>query len=137
MKVLGINCGLHDAAAALIADGRIAAFAAEERFTRIKHDKNFPIEAIRYCLDSEGLSFKDIDTVAYSWDYFKFEVDKLLYHIDKTLEISAHGPEKALEYLATQRKRKAALYEAFRQIDVEVRRYFDCKFIKVEHHQAH
>ncbi|HLY80214.1 MAG TPA: carbamoyltransferase N-terminal domain-containing protein, partial [Caulobacteraceae bacterium] len=56
MKLLGISCYYHDSAACLIDEGRIVAAAQEERFTRIKHDSAFPVNAVRYCLaqGSEG-----------------------------------------------------------------------------------
>ena len=51
MKILGISAYYHDAAACLIVDGEIIAAAQEERFTRKKHDLNFPVNAIAYCLN--------------------------------------------------------------------------------------
>ena len=48
---LGISAFYHDSAAALIIDGDIIAAAQEERFTRIKHDSNFPFNAITFCLN--------------------------------------------------------------------------------------
>ena len=48
--ILGISAFYHDAAAALLVDGRIVAAAQEERFSRIKHDDAFPRQAIDYCL---------------------------------------------------------------------------------------
>lgn len=59
----------HDSAAALVVDGRIVAAAAEERFNRRKHCGDFPIGAIRYCLDSAGLTPADIDAIAHGFDY--------------------------------------------------------------------
>lgn len=53
MKLLGISCYYHDSAACLIDGGRIVAAAQEERFTRVKHDSGFPVNAVRYCL-AEG-----------------------------------------------------------------------------------
>lgn len=50
MRVLGISCYYHDAAACVVEDGRIIAAAQEERFTRKKHDDAFPQNAVRYCL---------------------------------------------------------------------------------------
>lgn len=74
MKILGISCFYHDAAAALVVDGHIVAAAQEERFTRIKHDERFPVHAVRYCLDEAGLSINDIDYVAfYDKPLLKFE----------------------------------------------------------------
>ncbi len=52
MRVLGISAFYHDSAAALIEDGRIAAAAQEERFSRNKHDRRYPASAIAYCLDA-------------------------------------------------------------------------------------
>ena len=53
MKILGISAYYHDSAAALVADGVIAAAAQEERFTRKKHDPGFPANAIKYCLQAQ------------------------------------------------------------------------------------
>ncbi|MBQ7638224.1 MAG: hypothetical protein IJS90_04925 [Clostridia bacterium] len=63
--VLGISCLYHNSAAALIKDGKIACAAEEERFTRIKGDAAFPINAVKFCLDSEGIFPEDLLTVAY------------------------------------------------------------------------
>lgn len=76
MRVLGINAVFHDSSAALISDGRIVAAAEEERFTRRKHGKpcvpfsawELPERAIAWCLEAGGLTPRDIDAVAYSYD---------------------------------------------------------------------
>jgi carbamoyltransferase len=74
MKILGISAYYHDAAAALIVDGEIIAAAQEERFTRKKHDPEFPANAVRYCLAEAGLRGGDIDRVAfYDKPFLKFE----------------------------------------------------------------
>lgn len=65
MNVLGISCYFHDAAAALVTDGTVAAAAAEERFTRHKHDSGFPHRAIRFCLESAGLLASELDAVVF------------------------------------------------------------------------
>lgn len=54
MYILGISGLYHDSAAALICDGEIIAAAQEERFTRIKHDAQVPVNAIKYCLGCRG-----------------------------------------------------------------------------------
>jgi carbamoyltransferase len=66
MFVLGLSQH-HDAAAALLQDGQVIAFSEEERFTRIKHDGAFPAEAVKWCLQSAGITLADIDHVAYFW----------------------------------------------------------------------
>jgi len=74
MYILGISCFYHDAAAALLRDGQLIAAAEEERFTRVKHDFDFPENAIRFCLDYAGISGKDLDYVVfYEKPFHKFE----------------------------------------------------------------
>lgn len=65
MYILGISCYYHDAAAALLHDGVLVAAAEEERFTRIKHDYNFPHEAIAFCLQQAGITGNDLDYVVF------------------------------------------------------------------------
>ena len=65
MNVLGISAFYHDSAAALVIDGAIAAAAQEERFTRRKHDAEFPLNAITWCLAQSGLAADAIDFVAF------------------------------------------------------------------------
>lgn len=74
MKILGISCYYHDAAAGLVVDGNVVAAAAEERFTRVKHDNSFPEHAIRFCLDWDNIKATDIDEVVfYEKPVLKFE----------------------------------------------------------------
>lgn len=74
MKILGISCFYHDAAACLLIDGEVVAAASEERFTRIKQDSEFPKEAIRFCLEKGGIREEDLDVVAfYDKPFLKFE----------------------------------------------------------------
>jgi len=63
--VLGVSCFYHDSAAAIIKDGRIVAAAQEERFSRIKHDKSFPVNAINYCLEEVRINGNDLSAVVY------------------------------------------------------------------------
>lgn len=74
MYVLGLSCFYHDAAACLVHDGHIVAAAQEERFTRRKHDPEFPSNAVAYCLREAGISARDLDVVAfYDKPLLKFE----------------------------------------------------------------
>lgn len=74
MTILGISCFYHDAAAALVRDGKLAAAAQEERFTRKRHDQSFPVNAISYCLKTQGLHASQVDYVAfYDKPFVKFE----------------------------------------------------------------
>ena len=74
MKILGISAYYHDSAACLIEGDKIWAAAQEERFSRIKHDKEFPIQAIKYCLKKANLDIEDLDAVVfYDKPFLKFE----------------------------------------------------------------
>ena len=78
--ILGISCFYHDSAAALIRDGEIIAAAQEERFTRKKHDFNFPSNAVDYCLQEAGIKPADVSFVAfYDKPLLKFERILLTY----------------------------------------------------------
>lgn len=65
MYILGVSSFYHDSAAALIKDGKVICAFEEERFTRIKHDNNFPEGAIQHCLDYEGISIQELDYIVY------------------------------------------------------------------------
>ena len=80
-SILGISAFYHDSAAALIRDGEIIAAAQEERFTRVKHDPSFPINAVEYVIEEAGLDPKDISLVVfYDKPLIKFERLLETYH---------------------------------------------------------
>src|SRR6266536_423926 len=65
MNIVGISAYYHDSACCLLQDGQLVAAAAEERFSRIKHDRRLPINAFRFCLAQGRLGIRDVDCVAY------------------------------------------------------------------------
>ena len=65
MYILGISCYYHDSAAALLKDGEIIAAAQEERFTRIRHDQDFPEQAVKYCLKEAGITIEQVDYIGF------------------------------------------------------------------------
>jgi carbamoyltransferase len=74
MFILGISCFYHDAAAALLQDGLLVAAAEEERFSRRKHDSDFPGQAIDFCLRQAGITIEEVDYVVfYEKPLLKFE----------------------------------------------------------------
>src|SRR5437762_13232708 len=78
VNILGISAFYHDSAACLVRDGQIIAAAQEERFTRKKHDANFPKEAVAYCLREGGINVSKLDCVAfYEKPFLKF--DRILH----------------------------------------------------------
>ena len=72
--ILGISAFYHDSAACVVRDGEIVAAAQEERFTRKKHDSEFPKHAVEYCLREAGISLGELDYVGfYDKPLLKFE----------------------------------------------------------------
>lgn len=88
-SILGISAFYHDSAAALVKDGAITAAAQEERFTRIKHDHEFPKNAIDYCLREGSIQIEDLDYVAF--------YDKPLQKFDRLIETYLAFAPKGLQ----------------------------------------
>ena len=92
-SVLGISAFYHDSAAALIVDGEIVAAAQEERFTRKKHDPNFPTKAVEYCLREARIGPEELDYVVF--------YDKPMLKFDRLLETYlAYAPKGLQSFLA-------------------------------------
>src|SRR5882757_1877280 len=64
-NILGVSAYYHDAAAALVVDGKIIAAAQEERFTRKKNDSDFPRHAAEFCLRHAHLALPQLDAVVF------------------------------------------------------------------------
>lgn len=74
MFILGVSCYYHDSAACLLKDGVPLAMVEEERFSRKKHDNDFPEKAINYCLKAAKIKSSDLDYVIfYEKPFVKFE----------------------------------------------------------------
>ena len=74
MYIIGISAFYHDSAACLLKNGEIIAAAQEERFTRIKHDHAFPINAINFCLSFAKIDIAEVEHIAfYDKPFLKFE----------------------------------------------------------------
>src|SRR3989344_484050 len=128
MYILGISCFYHDSSAALLKDGKIVAAAQEERFTRKKHDDSFPENAIKYCLESEGISIKDVDYIGfYEKPLLKFE--RLLY---QHLETFPKSYKRFLSSLPTWLNERLMVVNVIRK---KLKYKKDVLFI--EHHMAH
>jgi carbamoyltransferase len=128
MNILGISAYYHDSAAALIKDGKIIAAAQEERFTRKKHDHNFPSQAVAYCLREAGLKAKDLDYVAfYDKPFLKFE--RLL---ETYIAFAPGGLRSFLLSMPLWLKHKLWMGD---QVKKEIG--FEGTLIFPEHHQSH
>jgi len=83
MYILGISCYYHDAAACLLKDGEVIAAAEEERFTRIKHDASFPVNAITFCLDYANIKGEELSYVVFNEKPFS-KVERIIKTIIAT-----------------------------------------------------
>ncbi len=128
----------HDSSAALIVDGQLVAAVEEERFNREKKTSKFPVNAIRWCLDSAGRSFDDVDTFAFSWQFSRDVMNKMLAEIteDDVATIAAKFArlQRLAETHAAMFSRDAIqadfLEHTGHQLDSE-------KLVLVPHHIAH
>ncbi len=136
MIILGLSGALnHDASAALLIDGEIAAAAEEERFVRDKHARNrTPLQAARFCLEHAGISARDIDAVAFPyapiglssparWHYAK----RHWYAPDRALDALFNGNRR-------YRRNRARVIALGNELDID---WSATEFVPVEHHLAH
>ena len=73
-SILGISAFYHDSAACILVDGKIIAAAQEERFTRKKHDPNYPHNAIEFVLKYADLKLSEVDQIVFfEKPFLKFE----------------------------------------------------------------
>lgn len=66
--VLGIHQSGPISSAAILKNGNLIAGIAEERITRIKQDRNFPHNAIDFCLNSCGIDIGSVNQIAIGWN---------------------------------------------------------------------
>ena len=126
--ILGISCYYHDAAAALLKDGKLVAAAEEERFTRKKHDNSFPINAIKYCLESQNITINEINYIGfYEKPFLKFE--RLLYQHLEMFPFSLRTFLKSMPKWINERLRIVKT--------IKKRLKYGGDVLFVEHHLAH
>lgn len=128
--ILGISAYFHDSAAALVVDGQIVAAAQEERFTRLKHDPNFPTRAVEYCLRQAGLTAADLDYVGfYDKPLLKFE--RLL---ETTVAFAPRGFRFFAEAIPLWVKQKLFLP---RELKAGLGGQYRRRVVFTEHHESH
>jgi carbamoyltransferase len=126
--ILGISCFYHDSAAALVKDGEIVAACQEERFTRKKHDFNFPSNAVDYCLKKAGISIKEVSFVAfYDKPLLKFE--RILFTYLAYAPAGFRSFHKAIPLWLKERLWMKPL--------IAEKLGYDGKVLFAEHHESH
>jgi len=136
MKILGISCFYHDSAASIIIDNEIIVAAQEERFTRIKHTPDFPINSIKFSLEETGLKIEELDAVVfYDKPIVKFE--RLL---STFYEVAPKGLVPFIKSIPIWLKEKLFLrkliYDNLREIEPNLKKK-DLNLLFTEHHISH
>jgi len=128
--ILGISAFYHDSAACLVIDGKIIAAAQEERFTRTKHDPNFPAHAIDYCLKQGGVRRADLDFVVF--------YEKPLRKFERLLETYfAYAPNGFRSFamaIPVWLREKSRLRNVIRE---ELGGATNAPIVFVDHHESH
>ena len=128
ITILGISAYYHDAAACIIQDGRIIAAAQEERFSRKKHDADFPRQAIQYCLQEAGISVQQLDYIAfYDKPFIKF--NRIL---DSYLTFAPRGVQSFLKAMPLWLRRKLWIPEL-----IQKELAYTGPVLFPEHHESH
>ena len=135
MRVLGLSAFYHDSAAALVEGGRIVAAAQEERFTRRKHDSDYPANAVACCLDRAGVTLDAVDRVAfYDKPFLKFE--RLLETYVAFAPRGFRSFSMAVPvWIKEKLFQKDLLRRKLRALAPEVD--WDARLLFAEHHQSH
>ncbi len=130
MNIIGISAYYHDSAAALVRDGEIVAAAQEERFTRIKHDPGFPLNAIGYCLREAGIGEGDLDYVVF-YDKPLQKFDRL---IETYLSFAPSGFNSFSQAIPLWLKQKLFMKKDIRK---KLGEGFKGKIVFPDHHESH
>jgi carbamoyltransferase len=145
VSILGLSAFYHDSAACLVVDGEIIAAAQEERFTRVKHDSNFPLNAVRYCLSEARLRAVDLDYVGF-YDKPLLKFDRLL---ETYLDYAPSGFSSFLKALPLWMKEKLWMPDLIRtelaracgeedeRAAKKLGKKFEWKLLFGDHHESH
>ena len=145
VSILGISAFYHDSAACLVVDGEIVAAAQEERFTRVKHDHNFPLNAARYCLSEAGITAEELNYVGF-YDKPLLKFDRLL---ETYLDYAPSGFSSFLKALPLWMKEKLWMPDLIRtelgkvggetdeRAAKKLGKKFEWKLLFGDHHESH
>ena len=135
ITILGISAFYHDSAATILVDGKIIAAAQEERFSRVKHDERYPINAIKYVLEEAKIKLNDVDHIVFfEKPFLKFErlLETYLAFAPKGFKSFSLSMPVWLREKLFQKK---FLFDKLKQLDVNLKEIDKIKFS--EHHYSH
>lgn len=128
--ILGISAFYHDSAAALVVDGEIIAAAQEERFTRKKHDYEFPQNAVDYCLEEAGLSPEALDYVG----FYDKPITKFERLLETYLAYTPAGYRSFRQAMPLWLKQKLHLPK---ELSKGLRGRYNGRYVFIDHHESH
>ena len=131
MYILGINAYHGDSSACLIKDGLLVCATEEERIRRIKHWAGFPSEAIRFCLQEEGITIREVDYITISRDPSANFYKKIFYALRYSMNIS-----KICDRLYNLRKVKSIKKGLANLFELNISD-IKAEIYNVEHHRSH
>ncbi|MCC6749138.1 MAG: carbamoyltransferase [Deltaproteobacteria bacterium] len=120
MNVVGISAYYHEASCCLLRDGELIAAAAEERFSRIKHDSSLPLAAFRFCLEAGGIGIQDLHCIA----YYELPARKLSRQLWTGMPV---GGDPSLPWLDAQRP----------ELEIRERLGYEGPIELFDHHLSH
>ena len=131
MYILGINAFHGDSSACLLKDGKVLCATEEERFRRVKHWAGFPSEAIKFCLEDEGISIEQVDHITISRDPKANFFKKVLHSIRNSISISTIWDRlKNVKKVISVKEELAKIYKIPESA-------IKAKVHNIEHHRSH
>lgn len=131
MYILGINAFHGDSSACLLKDGKVLCATEEERFRRVKHWAGFPSEAIKFCLEDEGISIEQVDHITISRDPKANFFKKVLHSIRHSISISTIWDRLINAKKASSVKVELAKIFKFPESEIKAEVH------NIEHHRSH
>ena len=131
MYILGINAFHADSSACLMRDGEVVNAIEEERIRRVKHWAGFPIEAIKFCLDDEGITINDIDHITISRDPSANIMKKVSHTLKNLVSVTS-----IYDRLVNSRKVASIKSILAKELGVS-ENSIRAKVHNIEHHRSH
>ena len=131
MYILGINAFHGDSSACLLKDGKVLCATEEERFRRVKHWAGFPSEAIKFCLEDEGISIEQVDHITISRDPKANFFKKVLHSLKNSIRIST------IWNRLTNAKKASSVKGEFAKIFKLPESAIKAEVHNIEHHRSH
>jgi len=125
--VLSLNPIGHDTSAALMINGEVIAACEQERYSKDKHSRLFPIDAVNDCLSIGGVSLSDVNLMAVPW-----EPDLMVreFYLRNALE-----NDKRLEFLKNDLHRIKELFDI--EDVIREKTGYQGRIEFVNHHMSH